>query len=437
MRAAPALVRSRWYLLAVGRTPDPEDAWRERMSIGTLLRQAIRALARHKTRSVLNALGITIGVASVVWVIAIGEAGSGRAMDQLHALGDNLIWVEAGARNINGVRTGNYGARNLMIGDADAILREVPEIRRVSPNLDGSLVAVHETHNWTTHYRGVSPDYLNIKRWMIAAGGAFAEEDVGRASDVCLVGQTVKQQLFGDENAVGELVRVGTAPFRVVGVLAPKGQSATGQDQDDAIMFPYTTAMKKIRGNGQVWLDDILCSAQRPEDIGAATTEITALMRQRHHIALEQDDDFNVRHPEELIQAQVQASRTLETLLVSIASVSLLVGGIGIMNVMLASVVERTREIGIRLAVGAPGWAIQVQFLVEATFLTALGGVAGVAVSVAGAAMLGKTLGWPVPIPAQSVAVAVACSVATGLVFGFVPARRAAKLDPIEALRAD
>jgi putative ABC transport system permease protein len=407
------------------------------MSPVSLLRQAVRALARHKARSALNALGITIGVASVVWVVAIGQAGSARAMDQLHALGDNLVWIEAGARSVSGVRTGNFGMRNLMLGDADAILREVPEIRRVSPNLDGTLLAVHETHNWTTHYRGVSPDYLEIKRWTIASGGAFTDEDVERASDVCLVGETVKQKLFGGEDAVGEVVRIGMQPFRVVGVLAPKGQSATGQDQDDTIMFPYTTAMKKIRGGGQVWLDDILCSARGPEDIAPAVAEITALMRQRHHVNPEQDDDFNVRHPEELIQAQIQASNTLETLLVSIAAVSLLVGGIGIMNVMLASVVERTREIGVRLSVGAPSWAIEAQFLTEAVLLTVLGGGAGVALSVAGASMLGKTLGWAIPIPPLAVAAAVGCSLVTGVVFGFVPARRAASLDPIEALRAD
>lgn len=407
------------------------------MSPGSLLRQAFKALARHKTRSALNALGITIGVASVVWVIAIGEAGSERAMAQLHSLGDNLVWVEAGARSVSGVRTGNYGMRNLLLGDADAILREVPQVRRVSPNLDGSLLVVHETHNWTTHYRGVSPDYLEIKRWTVATGGAFTDDDVQRASDVCLIGATVKQQLFGEQDAVGEMVRFGMSPFRVVGVLAPKGQSATGQDQDDTIMFPYTTAMKKIRGGGQVWLDDILCSASRPEDIADATIAITTLMRQRHHIGPEQDDDFNVRHPEELIQTQIQASHTLEALLFSIASVSLLVGGIGIMNVMLASVVERTREIGVRLAVGAPDWAIQMQFLFEATLLAVIGGAAGVALSEVGASTLARTLGWAIPIPPQGIAIAVGCSVATGVIFGFVPARKAARLDPIEALRAD
>jgi putative ABC transport system permease protein len=326
---------------------------------------------------------------------------------------------------------------NLFLGDSDAILREVPQIRRVSPNLDGTLVAVHEPHNWTTHYRGVSPDYLAIKRWTIASGGAFTDEDVGRATDVCVIGQTVKRQLFGDDEAVGEVVRVGVEPFRVVGVLAPKGQSATGQDQDDTIWFPYTTAMKKIRGGGQAWLDDVLCSAESPDEVAPAAAAITDLMRQRHHIGPEQDDDFNVRHPEELIQAQVRASDTLETLLVSIACVSLLVGGIGIMNVMLASVVERTREIGVRLAVGAPDWAIQTQFLVEAICLTVLGGAAGVGVSLAGFPVIAKVLGWPLAIVPKALAIALGCSVATGVVFGFVPARRAARLDPIEALRAD
>jgi putative ABC transport system permease protein len=388
-------------------------------------------------RTALNALGITIGVASVVWVIAIGEAGAAQAEAQLHALGDNLVWVEAGSRSISGVRTGTYGMRNLLPGDAEAILREVPAIRSASPNIDGPVLVIREPHNWTTHYRGVSLDYLDIKRWTIGAGAAFTDEDLERAADVCLIGETVKQKLFEQDNAVGEFVRIGAHPYRVAGVLAAKGQSATGQDQDDTIMFPYTTAMKKIRGGGQVWLDDILCSAYRPEDVRVGADEISALMRQRHRIGPDQEDDFNIRHPEEIIQAQIRASNTLETLLVCIASVSLLVGGIGVMNVMLASVAERTREIGLRLAVGAPEWAIHVQFLVEAALLTGLGGAVGVAASFAGSSALGRLLGWPIPIPPQAVLVAVGSSVLTGLVFGFFPARRAARLDPIDALRSE
>ena len=405
--------------------------------IATLFVQAARALARHKTRSALNALGITIGVAAVVWVMAIGKAGSARAEAQLHSLGDNLVWVEAGSRNVNGLRSGTFGMRSLKMDDAQAILREVPTIRRVSPQVDGSVGVAWQTKNWTTHYRGVSPDYLEIKRFTIALGSAFSDEDVQRKSNVCLLGQTVREQLFGDVRPEGQVIRVAGQPFEVVGVLAPKGQSATGQDQDDTILVPYTTAMKKIRGGGETWLDDVLCSAISAQASRDATSAIAALMRQRHRIQPDQDDDFNIRHPEEVINAQIQASATLEALLVSIGSVSLLVGGIGVMNVMLASVVERTKEIGIRLAVGAPGWAIEAQFLVEAALLTALGGAAGIGLSVAGSSLIARILGWPLAIPMQSVLVATVFSIGTGLVFGYFPARRAAGLDPIEALHKE
>lgn len=401
----------------------------------TLLVQAWRALLRHKVRSSLNALGITIGIAAVVWVVAIGQAGSAQAQAQLQALGDALVWVEAGSRNVNGLRSGTFGMHNLMLDDAAAILREVPTIRRVSPNIDGSVVIQWQTKNWTTRYRGVSPDYEDIKRWDVALGERFGDQDVDHAANVVLLGQTVRQQLFGDLDPRGEVVRIGGMPFTVIGVLAPKGQSSTGRDQDDEIHMPYTTIIKKVRGGGQWWLDDILCSASSTGDVPAAVAAITALMRQRHHIAEGQEDDFNIRHPEEIIAAQIQAADTLATLLVSIAAAALLVGGIGVMNVMLASVVERTREIGVRLAVGASPATIQAQFLVEAVLLTAFGGAAGVGVSFAGASLLAKTLHWPLPIPPQALALAIVFSVAIGLLFGYVPAHRASRLDPIAALR--
>lgn len=401
----------------------------------TLLVQAWRALLRHKGRSALNALGITIGIAAVVWVVAIGKVGSAQAEAQMAALGDNLVWVEAGSRNVNGLRSGTFGMHNLMMDDATAILREVPTIKRVSPNIDGSVVIQWQTKNWTTRYRGVSPDYGDIKRWDVSLGERFTDQDVDRASSVVLLGETVRQQLFGAADPRGEVVRIGGMPFTVVGVLAAKGQSSTGRDQDDEVHMPYTTIIKKVRGGGQWWLDDILCSATSPRDVPAAVAAITTLMRQRHHIQEGQEDDFNIRHPEELIAAQIRAADTLATLLVSIAAAALLVGGIGVMNVMLASVVERTREIGVRLAVGASPLAIQVQFLVEAVLLTAFGGLAGVGVSFGGASILAKTLHWPLPIPPQALALAIVFSIAIGLLFGYVPARRASQLDPIAALR--
>ncbi len=410
---------------------------RDLATVVALFGEALRAVFRHRARSTLTALGIAIGVAAVVWVVALGRSGSARAEEELAKLGDNLVWVEAGSRNVNGVRTGSHGVQTLTMDDAEAILREVPLIRRVSPQVDGSLLAINGERNWTTRYRGVTPDYLAIKRWDIAAGDPFTDDDVGRAANVAIVGETVRAQLFGSDDAVGKTVRIGTHIFQVVGVLAPKGQSADGRDQDDFMMVPYTTAEKKLRGNGYVWLDDITCSAISPEAVNTAIRQTVALLRQRHRLDLGADDDFNIRRPEEVIKAQLEASETFAALLVSIAAVALLVGGIGVMNVMLASVAERTGEIGLRLAVGAPEWAVQVQFLAEAVVLSLFGGVCGVAVSVIGSFALGHVLAWSISIPLEALVLAVAISVAVGIFFGFYPAWRAARLDPIEALRGD
>jgi putative ABC transport system permease protein len=403
--------------------------------IGLFVREAVRSLMRHKLRSALTTLGIMIGIAAVVLVVAVGKAGSLRAEEELAKLGDSLVWIEAGSRNIAGTRTGSHGSTTLLLDDEEAIVREVPLIKSCSPQVDGGVQIISSNRNWRTLYRGETPAYLDIKRWRVAEGSEFSLQDVEQAASKILIGQTVRQQLFGGANAVGETVRMQGQLFEVVGVLAPKGQNPDGRDQDDWIFLPYTTAEKKLRGKGYVYLDDILCSALRPDAVGAAIDRVVALLRQRHRIRPGDEDDFNIRRPDEILKAQVEASNTLAALLISIASVSLLVGGIGIMNVMLASVLQRTREIGLRLAVGAKTRHVLAQFLGEAIVLSLFGGVLGVLLSLAGAWGFERALGWTLTPSPQAVAIAVASSAAVGVFFGFYPAWLAARLDPILALR--
>jgi putative ABC transport system permease protein len=397
--------------------------------------QAFRALSRNKLRSALAATGITIGIAAVVCVVAIGAAGSRRAQEQLQSLGDNLVWIEAGSRNVNGVRSGTHGMTSLTMGDAQAILSQVSSIKSVSPNVDGTVVVASGNLNWTTHFRGITPEFLSIRSWEVSEGDPFTAEDVAHAANVCLIGQALRRQIFGEDNAVGKYIRVNNQLFRVLGVLGLKGQTPTGFDQDDTIFMPYTTVLKKIRGGTLTWLDDIMCSARSVEDIEPAIVQIDAILRERHHIRPGGDDDFNIRHPEDLIKAQIQAKRTLAMFLISVASISLLVGGIGIMNVMLVSVTERTREIGLRLAVGATARAIQVQFLSEAVMLSAFGSLLGVLVGITGSFIMGYALKWPVSVPPEALIIAPLFAVGEGVFFGFYPAWRATRLDPIAALR--
>jgi putative ABC transport system permease protein len=398
-------------------------------------REAVRSLGRNKLRSALAALAIMIGISAVVCVIAIGQAGSRRAEEQLRNLGDNFVWVEAGSRAPSGVRTGSHGTTRLTLDDARAIQRDVPLMKRVTPNVDGSVQVVFGDRNWRTHYRGVGPEYLDIKRWQIAEGAPYTDEDVRKLSSVCLIGEAVRQQLFGDDNPVGQLMRVDSQLMTIVGVLARKGQTAFGQDQDDTILLPWSTAQKKIRGGNQTWLDDIIGSAISADAVNPAIDQITALLRQRHQIRPGEEDDFNIRRPDEIIKAQIETSHTVAALLLSVASIALVVGGIGVMNVMLVSVNERTREIGLRMAVGATEGAVQLQFLGEAIWLTLFGGVFGVLLGAIGCAILGDVLAWSVTVPVESLIAGPAVSIVVGLFFGFYPARRAALLDPIEALR--
>ncbi len=384
-------------------------------------------------RSVLTILGITIGIGAVICVVAIGTAGSEQLQNQLDNLGENLVWVEAGGITRNGVRTGSFGTKSLTVADADAISQNIPLIKSVSPQVDGSVQVVYGNHNWFTRYNGESPEYLQIRRWTIVQGTNLTEEDIERAANVCILGNTVKDQLFEDENPIGKEIKVNTLPCKVVGVLQAKGFSAMGQDQDDFILIPYTMAQKKIAGI--TWLRDIMCSAVSPEAVVPAREEIQGLLRERHKIRPGSEDDFNIRSPEDLVQARLDAARTMSLLLISIASVSLLVGGIGIMNVMLVSVTERTREIGVRMAVGATEQQVQVQFLGESVILSLFGGFVGVMFGIAGSVMIGRMLQWPMRLSLEGVLLATAFSFAVGVFFGYYPARQAAKLDPIQALR--
>src|SRR6195256_3325803 len=403
------------------------------VNYGPLFRSALVALLRNKMRSILTVLGITIGIAAVICVVAIGKAGQARVQQHLNNLGDNFVWIEAGGRSINGVRTGTHDTKTLVMADAIAIKNQISLIKSVSPNVDDPVQVIYGNQNWHTSYRGVVPEYIDIKRWGVDQGAIFLQDDVDRAAEVCIIGRTVREQLFGVEPPVGKVIRLNSLPCNVVATLQPKGLSLSGQDQDDTIIIPYTTAQKKLKGI--TWLDDILCSAVSQDVVKMAGQEANALLRDRHHLRPEEEDDFNIRNPEDIIQAQLDASKTLTVLLIAIASVSLIVGGIGIMNVMLVSVTERTREIGVRVAVGATEAAIQLQFLGESIMLSLVGGLAGVLFGVFGSYLVGQTLHWPIQMSLESVVIAAIFSVAVGIFFGYYPARKASLLDPIEALR--
>jgi len=403
------------------------------VNYAVLLQSALVALLRNKMRSVLTVLGITIGIAAVICVVAIGKAGQAQVEQQLNNLGDNFVWIEAGGRAVNGVRTGSHGTKTLTFADAVAIKNQISLIKSVSPNVDGPVQIIYGNQNWFTKFQGVAPEFFDIKRWYVDQGAAFSQEDADRAADVCAIGRTVRDQLFGVEDPIGKVIRVKDLPCKIVATLHPKGLSVSGQDQDDIILMPYTTAQKKIKGI--TWLDDILCSAVSQSAVKVAGQEAAAVLRDRHHLRAEEEDDFNIRNPEDIIQAQLEASRTLTILLIAIASISLLVGGIGIMNVMLVSVTERTREIGVRVAVGATEEAIQLQFLGESVMLSLVGGTAGVLFGVVGSYLVGQTLHWPMQMSLESVVIAAVFSIAVGVFFGYYPARKASLLDPIEALR--
>jgi putative ABC transport system permease protein len=393
---------------------------------------AFRALARHKLRSCLAMLGISIGVGAYICSVSVGKGAAAQVQEQLAGLGENLIQIEAGGRAVNGVRTGNLGTNSLLPGDLKAIQQHVPLITKASANVDTHAQVIRGNQNWRTQVRGISPDFLAIRKWTVERGACFTPEDVDWASKVCLLGQTVATQLFGDEDPVGQVIQVQKLPCRVVGVLGLKGASSWGQDLDDIVLMPYTTVQKKIMGI--YWLDDIFCSAVSMESMRAAEEQVGALLRERHHIAPGRPDDFNLRHPTAVLQAREESQQVMTVLLASIASVALLVGGIGIMNIMLASVTERTREIGIRMAVGADERDILAQFLVESVTLSLVGAAVGIALGLGASFALAYFAKWRTMIEPGAVLVAIGFAIVVGIFFGSYPAMRASRLDPVEAL---
>jgi putative ABC transport system permease protein len=403
------------------------------MKVLDLIRLSLITLGRNKMRTTLTMLGIMIGIAAVICTVAIGTGGSDLVAAQLDGLGDNMIWVEAGGRNVQGVRTGNGQTKTLRLEDSDAIAHGITNIKAVSPNMDGHVQVVNENRNWYTTFRGVSPEFLSIRRWKIATGAMFTSQDVSKLSNVCVLGQTLVTQLFDGEDPLGKTFRVGSIPCLVVGTLQGKGISPYGTDQDDLLLMPVTTAQHKLRGID--WLDDIFFSAESTDDIDVLTQQITLLLRQRHKIRSDEPDDFNIRHPEDILNARKQSAETFGIMLAATASIALLIGGIGIMNIMLVSVTERTREIGVRMAVGATERDVRGQFLIEALVLSLMGGGCGIVLGVFASAGISAMLSWPTSVSVIAIVIAGIFSAVVGIFFGYYPANKAAGLDPIEALR--
>jgi putative ABC transport system permease protein len=401
-------------------------------------RNAARALRVHKLRSALAMLGIVIGVGAVIAMVAVGAGAEARLAEQIQSIGANLMTISSNSTTIAGVRAGQGSRATLTDEDAFAIQQEVSGVQAAAPTRNGTFQAVHGNQNWGTSVAGVTPEWFDVKEWNLAEGRPITTEDIQTAAKVVVVGQTAVEHLFGDEPSLGQTIRIRRVPFTVVGVLERKGQSPWGQDQDDVLMIPLSTARRKLMGRipGQaraIWV--ITVKMREGEDRAEVESQIRELLRQRHRLRPDQDDDFVVRNPYDTLRTQEEASRVMTNLLAAIASVSLLVGGIGIMNIMLVSVTERTREIGLRMAVGARSRDILWQFLVEAVTLALIGGALGIGVGLGGAHALSYFAEWQTLIAPESIVVAFGVATTVGVVFGLYPARRAARLDPIEALR--
>ena len=398
-------------------------------------RLALRSLTRNKLRAGLTVLGILIGVAAVVAMTALGDGASASIQNQMGALGVNLLWVFPGSNTSSGVR-GEVGSRpTLSEDDADAIARELFTVQAVAPVITASAQVVLGARNYATRVTGSTPDYLRVRAWALSRGSPFTEADLRLAARTCMIGETVRKALFDQGDPIGQTIRIGRMPCTVVALLAPKGQGSFGQDYDDTIVMPITAVRARLRHTPGREVDQIMVSVREQDLMARAQEQLTALLRQRHRVAEGDENDFMVRNLQDLMATLERTRSTLSTLLLAIACIALLVGGIGVMNIMLVSVSERTREIGIRLAIGARSADILAQFLVEAVTLSTIGGVAGLALGVGAGTLLGRAMEWSVRFSPTAAVIAFATSGGIGVVFGFFPARRAAQLDPITALR--
>jgi putative ABC transport system permease protein len=406
------------------------------MNVLSIIRIAFRALARNKMRAALTMLGIIIGVSAVIAMVSIGQGAQATVQAQIESMGTNLLFVSAGAQNAGGVRGGagaDGGNNTLKVEDLEAIRREVPSVAMVSPQVNSRTQFVAGNLNWNAQVQGVSEQYPEIRRWNVSGGAFFTDSDVRTAARVIVLGQTVADNLFPGTDATGQTVRVSNLPFRVVGVMARKGQDPQGRDQDDLAFAPYTAVQKKLLGSNR--LNVAYVSAVSQDATYTAQAQITELLRQRHKLTANEPNDFTVRNMSDVAEAANETNSTMTILLGCIAGVSLLVGGIGIMNIMLVSVTERTREIGIRMAIGARSSVVKTQFLIESIVLSLTGGTAGIVLGLGVSLAIPAVLGWPTLVSAASIIGSAVFSAAVGVFFGYYPARKAAALDPIDALR--
>ena len=408
------------------------------MTGSDVLRTAVFALRGNWMRSALTSLGVIIGIAAVIIMVSVGQGTQAEIDKMVSGLGSNRLDISGGAPNQGGVRGGAGNNATLTDDDAKAIREQIPEVQYVAAGIRGNGQLVYAENNWSTSWQGVQPDFFDINGWKLASGEGLTAGDYSSAAKSVVIGETVRRELFADEDPLGQSLRIGKVPFTVVGVLAAKGQGGFGQDQDDVIMVPLETARRRLSGSSGAppgSVRQIAVGVTRAEDLQYVQEEIEALLRERHRIGAGQDDDFSVRNISEIVATRTATTRIMSLLLGAVAGISLVVGGIGIMNIMLVSVTERIREIGLRLAVGAGPRDIQAQFLAEAMLFSFGGGLIGTLIGVLGAFAVSKFGALPVQMDWQVVALAAGCSVATGLFFGFYPARKAAQLDPIEALR--